>query len=109
MPGMDRKPFDFTIYVFEMLYGEDLVDTLLQSPYFNPALLRLKKQQENEFKKIQQEKEKKQEKDMEMEQDDNNNDDDMDVEYPQEGVIVKTDKKQTFDQFQSICSPCTLR
>eukprot|EP01084_Bolivina_argentea_P020540 38191_1 len=35
MPGTDFKPFNLIVYVFEMLYGSDLINSLVQSPDFN--------------------------------------------------------------------------
>eukprot|EP00484_Ammonia_sp_Unknown_P028018 CAMPEP_0197047432 /NCGR_PEP_ID=MMETSP1384-20130603/22943_1 /TAXON_ID=29189 /ORGANISM="Ammonia sp." /LENGTH=1300 /DNA_ID=CAMNT_0042479351 /DNA_START=77 /DNA_END=3979 /DNA_ORIENTATION=- len=35
MPGTDRKPFNLYVYVYEMLFGSDLMDSLVQAPDFN--------------------------------------------------------------------------
>merc|ERR1712228_104057 len=81
MPGMKQRKFNLIVYVYEMLYGADLVDTLLQSPYFNPVLLKLKQQQENEelnMMQIQNEEE------IVMNEIEYDDDVEMDIEYPQE-------------------------
>ena len=94
MPGSTKKPFNLIIYVYEMLFGEDLIETLLQSQYFNPALLKIKKQQENELKKIQNNQQQPKEQDFLFlnqaeianggpgnNPDDDDDNDDMDIEY----------------------------
>merc|ERR1712228_190351 len=35
MPGTDAKPFNLTVFVYEMLYGTDYINALLQSADFN--------------------------------------------------------------------------
>lgn len=104
IPGSTRKPFNLTIYVYEFLFGQDLIDTLLQSPYFNPSLLRVKQQQQKELQQIEeQQKEPEQPKIQEQDflfvnvqndgnlnevanEDDDDSGVDMEVEqYPQEG------------------------
>jgi len=35
MPGTDAKPFNLTVFVYEMLYGTDYIDALPQSADFN--------------------------------------------------------------------------
>eukprot|EP01083_Nonionella_stella_P232171 819296_1 len=37
MPGMNKKPFNLIVFVFEMLYGSDIIDAYIESPRFNPA------------------------------------------------------------------------
>merc|ERR1712173_138798 len=42
LPGSsmnERKPFNLTVFVYEMLYGTEYIDALLQSEEFNPALV----------------------------------------------------------------------
>ena len=92
MPGSARKPFNLYVYVYEMLYGEDLIETLLKSQYFNPAELKIKKQQELELKKIENEAQKPKEQDflfVNNDNNDNNNNNpgvvDMDLEFEGEG------------------------
>ena len=45
MPGMKQKPFNLVVAVYEMLFGDDLVETLLHSELFNPVLARMAKEE----------------------------------------------------------------
>ena len=45
MPGMKQKPFNLVVAVYEMLFGDDLVETLLHSELFNPVLVRMAKEE----------------------------------------------------------------
>jgi len=61
MPGTDTKPFNLIVYVFEMLYGSDLIDHLLQAPDFNPVYALPGKEEEEDVLLPGQEEEKKEE------------------------------------------------
>merc|ERR1712187_675037 len=37
MPGTNEKPFNLTVFVYEMLYGTDYIDALVKSEEFNSA------------------------------------------------------------------------
>lgn len=50
MPGMSRKPFNLTVAVYEMLFGDDLVETLLHSDHLEPAPIPKKKRKRNRRK-----------------------------------------------------------
>jgi hypothetical protein len=51
MPGNAAKPFNLCVFVFEMLYGTDLIEQLVSSSVFNPAMMRQSSlpQRENDF------------------------------------------------------------
>eukprot|EP01084_Bolivina_argentea_P103344 185116_1 len=48
MPGVDSKPFNLIVFVFEMLYGSDVIDSFIESPDWNPMYaLPLKEEEED--------------------------------------------------------------